>query len=122
MKLNKTNTMQEPQQLKNHYREQRMFSLRILFSGLVVFTGYSPTFALLDLQVNHHEQYMTQADQNRILIQTINPQRGLIYDTNGLLLADNKASYTLTLTPERVDNFDETLTNITPCYPLVISM
>ena len=49
------------------------------------------------------------AEDNRIALLPITPQRGLIYDRNGTLLADNLAAYTLEITPNRVQNIDRTI-------------
>jgi len=64
------------------------------------------------LQITNHEKYATQSDKNRVLIQTIHPKRGLIYDTNGELLADNRPSYVLAITPENTPNIEETITTL----------
>jgi len=56
------------------------------------------------LQVIQHDYHSTLAENNRIHVQPIAPSRGLIYDRNGLLLAENRPSFSLTLTRERIGN------------------
>jgi penicillin-binding protein 2 len=59
---------------------------------------------MFDLQVVQHEQYRTRSDENRIQIRPIAPPRGLIFDRNGELLADNRPVFSLSIVPERVGN------------------
>ena len=61
------------------------------------------------LQVLQHDEYRTRSEQNRIKLRPIVPARGLIYDRNGELLADNVSAYRLELVPEQVGNVKETL-------------
>ena len=102
--------MQELQRFKNHLAESRLFSFRVLVTA-VLMLSLSMMLALRyrDLQVVHHEDYATQSDKNRILVQTISPQRGLIFDKNGVLLADNRPSHTLSLTPENIPDLEQTI-------------
>ncbi len=102
--------MQEHQHFKNYHIESRSFAGRVLLTTVLII---GLTFALLyryySLQITHHQDYATQSDNNRILVQTISPQRGLIFDTNGRLLADNRPSYILSLVPENIKSVDETI-------------
>lgn len=61
---------------------------------------------LIYLQIYNHEAYQTQSLNNRIQIQSIAPPRGLIYDTNGEILADNRQILSLALVPERIGDVD----------------
>ncbi|MGA0796693.1 MAG: penicillin-binding protein 2, partial [Quisquiliibacterium sp.] len=54
------------------------------------------------LQVHRYEAFHAQAEDNRIALVPIPPARGLIYDRNGVLLADNRPAYTLEIIPEQV--------------------
>lgn len=60
------------------------------------------------LQVIEHEQHQKVADQNRIDIRPIKPKRGLVFDRNGVLIADNQPSFSLELVPEDVRSMKET--------------
>lgn len=75
-------------------------SLAILILTIVLLLRY------FDLQVSRHEDFATQSNKNRVLVRPVAPPRGLIYDRNGLLLADNRPSYDLTIVPERSENID----------------
>ena len=64
---------------------------------------------LAQLQILQHEHFRTLSENNRVKIQAIPPTRGLIFDRVGRVLADNLPSYRLEITPERVENIDDTL-------------
>ena len=64
---------------------------------------------LLYLQVVEHEQFTTLSEDNRVKLQPIPPNRGLIFDRNGVLLAENLPSYRMEITPEQVDDMGATL-------------
>ena len=64
---------------------------------------------LLYLQVISHEHFTTLSEDNRVKLQPLPPNRGLIYDRNGILLAENLPSYRLEITPEQVDDMGATL-------------
>jgi penicillin-binding protein 2 len=66
---------------------------------------------LLWLQVFKHEDYAAQAEDNRISIVPITPNRGLILDRNGVVLAQNYSAYTLEITPSKINGDLETLIN-----------
>ncbi len=105
--------MQEHQHFKNYYIESRSFAGRVLLTALVI-VGLTSLllYRYYNLQIIHHEDYATQSDNNRILVQTITPQRGLIFDTSGRLLADNRPSYILSLVPENIKSIDETIESL----------
>lgn len=77
----------------------------LLLLGLVVLRYFT-------LQVLHYDQYHTQSERNRVHVQPVAPPRGLIFDRKGRVLADSEASYTLTVTRERVSNMDATLAEL----------
>lgn len=96
--------------LKDHNLERRIFLSRLLIGGLIA--GLLIAFLIIRLvylQVYQHEYYSTVSDNNRIYSQAIVPTRGLIYDRNGVLLADNKPSYNLTVIRENVPDLDASL-------------
>ena len=61
------------------------------------------------LQITAYETYRTQSDRNHVQLQPVPPKRGLIYDRNGILLAENRASSSLTIIKERVEDLDQTI-------------
>lgn len=96
--------------LKDTYTERRIYTARIIIVGLFVFALLSLLVArYFSLQITQHDIYVTQSDRNRVQLQPVPPKRGLIYDRNGVLLAENRPSYSLTVVKERVDNLDETI-------------
>jgi penicillin-binding protein 2 len=83
---------------------QALFFASLLVGVLVV--------RLVYLQVLAHEHYITLSDDNRIKILPLPPNRGLIFDRNGLILADNLPSYRLELTAEQIRDMDATLNQL----------
>jgi penicillin-binding protein 2 len=104
---------QDHRRLKDLKSETRLICARIT----TAFIGVIALFAILvfrfyDLQIVHYDHYVTRAESNRIQVQPVPPNRGLIFDRNGVLLAENRPSYTLSIVRERVSNLDETLAQI----------
>jgi penicillin-binding protein 2 len=102
--------MASPQALKDPYRESRIYSAR----SVLVLVGVMALLGVLlaryfSLQINQYEIYRTESDRNRVQLQPLPPKRGLVFDRNGELLADNRPSYVLSLVPERVPEMEETL-------------
>lgn len=96
--------------LKNPGQELRIFRVRSLLAILLVFALTGLLMGrLVYLQVIEHEVYSTRSENNRVRVEPLPPTRGLIYDRNGVLLAENRPTYNLTLVRERVDDLDATL-------------
>jgi penicillin-binding protein 2 len=70
------------------------------------------------LQVLHHDEFVVRSDQNRVKPRAIPPARGLIYDRNGVLLADNVPAFRLEVTPEQVTDMDDMLKRLGAVVPL----
>jgi len=102
--------MQHGLTLKDHFFESRLFMSRVialvLFAGILLMVLLS---RLWYLQVIEHEHFTTLSEDNRVKLQPIPPNRGLIYDRNGTLMAENLPSYRLEITPEQVDDMGATL-------------
>jgi penicillin-binding protein 2 len=96
--------------LKDHILESRLIMRRAMvllgISGLLCLVLFT---RLIYLQVIAHEHYRTLSEDNRVKLQPIPPNRGLIYDRNGILLAENLPSYRLEITPEQIDDMTATL-------------
>ncbi|MBT5441652.1 MAG: penicillin-binding protein 2, partial [Gammaproteobacteria bacterium] len=105
--------MVEPLALKDHSWESRIFFERIVacFGVLLVLTLLLVA-RFFYLQIVQYDIYATLSDKNRIQVQPLPPVRGLIYDRNGELLANNLPSFNLTITPERVADLDQTLAHL----------
>jgi penicillin-binding protein 2 len=108
-------------ELKNTEREVHAFRLRLAVAALFVLAGFALLAArFFYLQVVQREHYQTLAEANRISLVPIVPNRGLILDRNGEILASNFSAYTLEITPAKVGNLDalidelSTVVEITP--------
>ncbi|OAZ98441.1 penicillin-binding protein 2 [Halomonas sp. G11] len=96
--------------LKNTEQELRIFRARALLALVVVVALTSLLVGRLAyLQVVQHDVYSTRSEKNRVRVEPLPPNRGLIYDRNGVLLAENRPTYNLTLVRERSEDVDETL-------------
>lgn len=95
---------------KNTHQEHKLFKRRaiaILIS--ISFLSIMLLGRLIYLQVLQHKLYTTLARQNQLGLVPIEPNRGLIYDRNGVLLAENKPIFNLVITPDLVKNIDGTI-------------
>ena len=100
-------------ELKNYQNEQHNFKLRLGVLGLVVLTAFGLlTARFYFLQINRYDYYQTLAENNRISIVPITPNRGLISDRNGVILAHNFFVYTLEITPAKVKDLTLTIADI----------
>jgi penicillin-binding protein 2 len=101
------------QRLKNLNAEAEQFRRRALvgFLGIAI-AVLGLSFGYFRLQVLQHEEYETRSQANRIKPRPIVPARGLIYDRNGRLLADNVPAYRLEIVSEQVEDLDETLAEL----------
>jgi penicillin-binding protein 2 len=102
--------MAEKITLQDHQLERQIVLSRIIVGGILSFLLILTLFArLFYLQVNQHEYYSTKSDSYRIHVQPVVPTRGLIYDRNGILLAENIPSFTLSLVREHAGDIDQTI-------------
>lgn len=100
-------------ELKNLEQELGRFRSRLwAAAGFVLFCFGLLVFRLVVLQVVRHDDLATQAENNRISVVPIVPNRGLIVDRNGVVLANNYAAYTLEITPSKVDNLEQTIEDL----------
>ena len=97
-------------EFKDTAAERRLFQRRVLVMlGLVVALFCVLIGRFYQLQVIEHDTYTTISDQNRVQVRSVPPTRGLIYDRNGTLIAENRPVFSVTLVPERVEGMDRTL-------------
>ena len=90
-------------ELKNVERELDHFRGRLVAAALFVLVCFGLLGTrLVYLQVYKHEDLATQAEANRIAVLPVVPNRGLIVDRNGVVLATNYSAYTLEITPSRL--------------------
>lgn len=105
--------MPPPIRLKDHERDTRLIRRRVLFAGIVlIFLTMMLMLRMYYLQVVQFEHHSTLAENNRIHVQSLPPTRGMIYDRNGVVIADNRASFSLTLTRERAGDWEQVLDSI----------
>ena len=97
-------------ELKNVEQEVGRFRMRLAAAAAFVLFAFGLLGArLVYLQIYKHEELSTQAENNRITVVPIVPNRGLILDRNGVVLANNYSAYTLEITPTKVDDLDATI-------------
>lgn len=98
---------------KDNTAESELFFRRALFALFAVLVGLLAVAGrLVYLQVLNHERFTLLAEGNRIRLQPLPPTRGFIHDRNGVLLADNLASYHLEITRDQVKDLDATLAEL----------
>ena len=101
-------------EFKDTVAERRLFQRRALVMLVLVMLALGGLLArMYQLQIVEHEIYTTLSDKNRVQVQSVPPPRGLVYDRNNLLLAENRPVFSLTLVPERIGSMDETLARLT---------
>jgi len=97
-------------ELRNVEADLSRFRARVLVASFVVLCAFALLAArLVYLQVYRHADLNEQAESNRTAIVPIVPNRGLILDRNGIVLATNYSAYTLEITPSKVENLEETI-------------
>ena len=98
------------QRIKDHFHETQIFNQRVLVAGLIMFFLLIMLLSrMFFLQITNQQHYSTLSENNRVSIRPIAPTRGLIFDRNGIILAQNLPSFTLEITPEHVDDLNKTL-------------
>ncbi len=103
----------ERHRLKDANNEKRIFAFRTIVALLFIFilTG-ALLMRLYHLQIVNYRHFQTLSDKNRMQLQSIAPNRGLIYDRNGTLLADNQPVFSVTLVPEYIEDMDATIQQV----------
>ena len=105
--------------LKDPYLESRIFGARTLpVLALVLALLVVLLLRYFSLQIIDYDIYRTESDRNRVRLQFLPPKRGLIFDRNGVLLADNRPSYVLSIVRERVPDLDQTLALLSSLVPV----
>jgi len=105
--------------LKDPARESRLINDRLIFSAIFVGILFSVVMVRLAiLQVVEHEHFDFLSNRNRVDIEALPPQRGLIYDRNGVVLAENIPTFSLELIPEKVEDIETTLGQLAELFML----
>jgi len=99
--------------IRNNVAESNLFARRVIIAFIVVCAMITALIVnLYSIQVSLHDDYQTRANGNRIKIIPIAPNRGLIFDRNGVILAENKAVYSLELVAEKIKDIELTVASI----------
>jgi penicillin-binding protein 2 len=100
-------------ELRNFERELAQFHLRIGVAGVAVLIAFGLLAArFVFLQVIQHDHYASKAEDNRISIVPVTPNRGLILDRSGIVLARNYSGYTLEIFPRKVKSVERTIDEV----------
>jgi penicillin-binding protein 2 len=98
------------QAIKDHHREKRLFAGRLLIASIAcAFLVGLVVARLVQLQIVDYEHFAERSKGNRVRIEPLPPNRGLIFDRKGRVLAENLPAYQLELIPEQVPHVEETL-------------
>ena len=99
--------------IRDHSAEANLFARRAFVGFVFVVIVIGILFHnVYNLQVVEHETYRTRSNDNRIKVIPVAPNRGLIYDRNGILLAENRPVYNLEVVPEEVDDLATSLQQV----------
>ena len=100
-------------ELRNIQADLSRFRSRVLVAALLVVLAFLLLSArLVYLQVFRHDDLREQADNNRITAVPVVPNRGLILDRNGVVVATNYSAYTLEITPSKINNLDQVIDDL----------
>lgn len=105
--------------LKDHVNESRLVNDRLIFAAIfagILFVILMARLAVL--QVIEHEHFDVLSNKNRVDIEPLPPQRGLIHDRNGVVLAENIPTFSLELIPEKVVELDATLSELASLFAI----
>ena len=92
-------------------QETYQFRARLLVAGMFILVCFGLLVArFVYLQVMRYDYYHTRAEENRIALAPVVPNRGTVIDRNGVVLARNYAAYTLEITPSKVADLEATIT------------
>jgi len=96
--------------IRNEWLELHQFTTRIIIVAVIgLLLLLAVATRLFYLQIINHSHYATLAEGNRLRTEPVTPPRGLIYDRNGVLLAENQPSYELDIVPEQVPDLQATI-------------
>src|SRR2546421_5793642 len=100
-------------ELRNSEQELYQFQMRVGIAGVAVVVAFALLAArFLYLQVLQHDVYRAKAEDNRISVVPVTPNRGLMVDRNGVVVARNYLGYTLEIFPKRVRNIERTIDEV----------
>src|SRR3989344_3990719 len=105
--------------VKNHLRESQLFSHRTMTIAVIILVLMSILLLRLAyIQLFQHTLYSTLSQKNIVMVTPIEPNRGLIFDRNGVLLAKNIPVFNLSLIPDFVKDIDDTIVRLQKIIPI----
>ena len=105
--------MSQPIRLKDHEKDARLVRNRVVVGAVAIMLLVCVLIArLYYLQVIQYDYHSTLSENNRVHVQPIPPTRGLIFDRNGVVIADNRPSFSLSMTRERAGDWQQVLDSI----------
>ncbi len=105
--------MADKWQVKDHESERRLVNRRLVVAGLfVAFLFLALVLQMISLQIVRYDYFATRSDDNRLHSQYIPPTRGLIFDRNGEILADNQPIFNLTVVRELSGDMESSLDTV----------
>jgi len=113
--------MSQPITLKDHEKDARLVRRRVLVGIVFVLLLIGVLIArMYYLQVVQYEHHSTLSENNRVHVQPIPPNRGLIFDRTGKIIADNRPSFSLTVTRERAGDWRQVLDGVVEVLELSV--
>ena len=107
-------------EFKNPEQEIVRFQRRLAVASGLVLSAFALLFArFFWLQVIQYSYYQTRAEENRISLVPITPNRGLILDRNGVVMARNYSAYTLEITPARAGDLESAIDGLA-CHDILL--
>jgi penicillin-binding protein 2 len=99
--------------IRNHSAEAALFMRRTLVVFIAIIIAISVLITnLYYLQITSFKSFQTRSNDNRISVQTVPPNRGLIYDRNGIILAENRPVYSLQVVVKKTKNLKQKINKI----------
>lgn len=105
--------------IKNYHLEANLFTQRIFIAAIIIIVlTLCLITRLFYLQIIQHNRFTTLSLQNQQVLIPIEPNRGLIYDRNGVLLAENIPSFSLDIIPDHVPNLKKTISELSTLFDI----
>lgn len=99
--------------IKDKHNEHKAFVSRaMVVFALALGLAVVLVMRMVQLQVWQHDVYSTRSDENRISVEPLAPARGIIYDRNGVPLAENRPIFSLALVTERIRDLDQLIAEL----------
>ncbi|MFC0444487.1 penicillin-binding protein 2 [Pseudidiomarina halophila] len=99
--------------IRDHHAETALFGRRVVVSLIIVVAVFGILLGnMYQLQVIQHQSFQTRSNDNRIKVVPLAPNRGIIYDREGRILAENRPVLSLELIPERVKDLESTVARL----------